>query len=259
MKPMLALALILVLGLACKVRSQDLAPAHTLDSHSQTTATLKDSIAEAIAYRPRFFSLGATAFSHDAQDVPRLERRGSTSQNSVHSQANSNNTFKPPHDPPLNADVPFRHVLYGGEAISKGMVWDEYDPRYKDMWVQKEVNSCAWCAPPMTWKHALFDKKALALWIPAVVMGVVDTEYTLSRPCIRQHTCTEGNPLLGTSRAQQYGVRMPMLAVAWLGGAWVRKGDLKYRIGGYRRWYLIPVTYIASPTIGFLVNVARFH
>jgi hypothetical protein len=254
-----ALVLTLIFGLAGNVHSQTLASAPTFESPSPSriTTPLKAAVADAIAYHPRSFAAEADALNDNSQQIPILKRRKAAPENSSESHAKP--AFKPPHDPPLDVDVPFRHVLYGGEAISKGMVWDEYDPRYKNMWVQREVNSCAWCAPPMTWKHALFDKKALPLWITAVAMGVVDTEYTLSRPCIKQHTCIEGNPLLGTSRAQQYGIRMPMIAIAWFGGAWIRKGDLKYRIGGYKRWYLIPMVYIASPTIGFLVNVSRLH
>ncbi len=125
-------------------------------------------------------------------------------------------------DPPASVDAPRRQLLYGGETIRRGMVWRADAQR--NQWVQAEVNSCEFCGKPMSWKKAAFDSKALPLWLVAVGLAVADTEYTLSRPCIQDGTCTEWNPLLGTSRAQQYGVRMPVLAVAWFATSWLRKG-----------------------------------
>jgi hypothetical protein len=158
-------------------------------------------------------------------------------------------------DPPPQVDAPKREILYGGESIRRGMVWRADSQR--NQWVQVEVNSCEWCGRPMTWKKAAFDKKALPLWLAAVGLAVADTEYTLSRPCIKEGTCTEWNPLLGKSRAQQYGVRMPALGLAWLGAAWLRKGDAHRNIGGMRHWYLFPVVYMAMPTAGLVANSIR--
>jgi hypothetical protein len=150
---------------------------------------------------------------------------------------------------------PRRTLLLGAEPIPKNMVWRP--ETHRDNWVQVEVNSCEWCGRPMTWKKAAFDKKALPFWLIAAGMAVADTEYTLSRPCMKAGTCTEWNPLLGTSRAQQYGVRMPTLALGWLGTAALRKGSLKYNIGGMRHWYLMPVIFVSMPLAGLAANTAR--
>ena len=109
----------------------------------------------------------------------------------------------------------------------------------------------------MTWKRAAFDKKALPLWLVAAGMAVADTEYTLSLPCIRAGTCTEWNPLLGKTRAQQYGVRMPVLAVAWFGTSWLRKGDNQRSIGGMRHWYAFPLAFVGMPAAGLVANSVR--
>ena len=151
--------------------------------------------------------------------------------------------------------LPRRPLLLGTEPIPRNMVWRP-DTR-RNEWVQVEVNSCEYCGRPMTWKRAAFDKKALPLWLVAAGMAVADTEYTLSRPCVQARTCTEWNPLLGRTRAQQYGVRMPVLALAWLGTSWARKGHAGYSIGGMRHWYMVPVVFVAMPAIGFAVNSTR--
>ena len=156
---------------------------------------------------------------------------------------------------PGQPNIPRRDMLRGFEPIPRNMVWRPEPGR--NNWVQVEVNSCEWCSRPMTWKKAAFDKKALPLWVAAVGMAVVDTEFTLSRPCMRARTCTEWNPLLGRTRAQQYGVRMPALAVAWMGSSWARKGHAGYNIGGMRRWYMVPVVFIAMPAVGLVANSAR--
>lgn len=159
-------------------------------------------------------------------------------------------------DPPPQVDVPRRQVLHGGEAIPRNMVWREDSQR--SGWVQVEVNSCEWCGRPMTWKQAAFDNKALPLWLVAAGLAVADTEYTLSRPCLKAGTCTEWNPMLGTTRAQQYGVRMPILAMAWLGTSWLRKGDSERNIGGWRQhWYALPVVFMSMPAAGLVANSVR--
>jgi len=93
----------------------------------------------------------------------------------------------------------------------------------------------------------------------AVGLSVADTEYTLSRPCLKNGTCTEWNPLLGTSRAQQYGVRMPALAVAWMAASWLRKGDDKKSIGGMRHWYAFPMIYMSMPAAGLTASIRWPH
>ena len=169
--------------------------------------------------------------------------------------AHAQSAFMP--DPPATVDAPKRQLLYGGEVIRRGMVWRADSQR--NQWVQVEANSCEFCGKPMSWKQAAFDNKALPMWLVAVGLSVADTEYTLSRPCIKAHTCTEWNPLLGTTRAQQYGVRMPMLALAWSASAWLRKGDKDKGIGGMRHWYMIPMIYMSMPAVGLAANAIRTY
>lgn len=166
--------------------------------------------------------------------------------------------LQPAHvDPPASADAPKRLELFGGEYIRRGMVWRADGKR--DEWVQSETNSCEFCGKPMAWKRAAFDQKALPLWLVAVGLSVADTEYTLSRPCFKNGTCTEGNPLLGTTRAQQYGVRMPVLAAAWMATSWLRKGDKERSIGGMRHWYTLPLIYMGMPAAGLAANAIRMR
>ena len=160
-----------------------------------------------------------------------------------------------PPNMPVQPNVATRPLLFGMEGISRNMVWRPDEQH--NQWVQAEVNSCELCARPMTWKRAAFDKKALPLWLLAAGMAVADTEYTLSRPCIKAGTCTEWNPLLGRTRAQQYGVRMPVLGLAWLGASWVRKGHAEYSVGGMRHWYMVPIVFVAMPAVGFVANAVR--
>ena len=160
-------------------------------------------------------------------------------------------------DPPASVDAPKRLELFGGESIRRGMVWRVDGKR--NQWVQTEANSCEFCGKPMTCKKAAFDQKALPLWLVAVGLSVADTEYTLSRPCIKNGTCTEWNPLLGATRAQQYGVRLPMLAAVWMTTAWLRKGDKEKNIGGMRHWYTFPLIYMSMPSAGLAVNAIRTH
>lgn len=158
-------------------------------------------------------------------------------------------------DPPAAVDAPKRLALFGGESIRRGMIW-RADSQH-NQWVQSEANSCEFCGKPMSWKSAAFDKKALPLWLIAVGLSVADTEYTLSRPCFKSGACTEWNPLLGQTRAQQYGVRVPALAVAWLASSWLRKGDDKRHIGGMRHWYAFPMIYMGMPAAGLAANAIR--
>lgn len=160
-------------------------------------------------------------------------------------------------DPPAAVDAPKRLTLLGGETIRRGMVWRA--DSQPNQWVQAEANSCEFCGKPMTWKQAAFDKKALPLWLITVGLSVADTEYTLSRPCFKSGDCREWNPLLGSTRAQQYGVRMPALALAWAATSWLRKGDEQKSIGGMRHWYLFPLVYMGMPAAGLAANAIRMH
>jgi hypothetical protein len=127
------------------------------------------------------------------------------------------------------------------------------------MWHLEKVNSCAWCGTPLTWKQAAFDKKASSMWILRSALVVADIEITHHLPCFQAGTCKEWNPLLGQTRLQGYSVGAGLTAAAWIGDAWLRKGDRKYRIGGYRHWWIIPAVGYAASAVGIVSNLARWH
>lgn len=62
-----------------------------------------------------------------------------------------------------------------------------------------------------TWFDAL--KNPLMLGGIAVNVGASIWDYKATRSCIANHTCTEGNPLMGKSRAQQLTVGVSLDAV----------------------------------------------
>jgi hypothetical protein len=143
--------------------------------------------------------------------------------------------------------------LTGAEPIPQGMVWV---PTGK-YWTARENNSCNWCGKPMTFRRAALDKKAIGMWATALALTAADIEVMASRRCINAGTCREGNPLLGQTRTQQYAVRFPILAGAWIGTAWLRKGNQRIHIGGMKRWWILPMLYQATSTAGVAANVAR--
>ena len=142
--------------------------------------------------------------------------------------------------------------IYPDTTIPDGMVWV---PRGK-VWHAEELNSCEWCMKPMTFKRAAFDKKMSSMWLLEVALTITDTE--LGQACIRAGRCREGNPLLGTgSRSMQYGIRLPIIAAAWMTTAWFRKGDKRYHIGGMKHWYVLPLIYHAASTLGIASGIGR--
>jgi hypothetical protein len=154
-----------------------------------------------------------------------------------------------------NFTTPVLHpaLLNGDEAIPFGMVWV---PTGK-VWSAREIGSCQWCSAPLTFRKAAFDKKALGMWGTALALTVADIEVMASRPCRTAGTCREGNPFLGQTRAQQFGLRLPVLVGAWMGTAWLRKGDKHLHIGGMKRWWLVPLIYQAASGAGVAANLAR--
>jgi hypothetical protein len=127
------------------------------------------------------------------------------------------------------------------------------------MWHVEEVNSCAWCGTPMTWGQAMFDRKASSMWALRSALFIADIEITHRMPCFRAGTCKEWNPLLGQTRLQGYSVGVGMTAFAWVADGWVRKGSRKYRIGGYRHWWIVPSVGYAASAVGIISNLARWH
>jgi hypothetical protein len=52
-------------------------------------------------------------------------------------------------------------LIFPNTPIPDGMVWV---PRGK-VWHAEELNSCAWCTKPMTFRHAVFDRKMSSMWL----------------------------------------------------------------------------------------------
>lgn len=108
------------------------------------------------------------------------------------------------------------------------------------MWHVESANSCAWCAPPMSYKAAAFDKPSVIWWTTRVALTIADIEITHRLKCFQAGTCKEANPLLGQTRAQAYAVSMPLAGLMWWGTAYLRKGDVDRRVGGWKYWRLVP-------------------
>jgi hypothetical protein len=129
----------------------------------------------------------------------------------------------------------------------------------KRVWEVRPLNSCAWCGTPMTWKHAMFDRRSSAMWILATALEVTDVELAHRSPCFVAHTCREGNPLLGQTRGQAYGVIAALDVFELVGQGDVRRGDTRYHIGGWRYWWIFPTMRYAQSGIGIVSTLARWH
>jgi hypothetical protein len=162
--------------------------------------------------------------------------------------------------PPPSENVMERPWLQGGEAITPGMVWAPYKHRGDGTWWrQREIGSCTDCLAPMSFKRALFNKKILTLLALDVAANVADTESTLRKPCIAAHTCREINPIMGNTRAQQYGIKFSITGVTWLCAAYLRKGDAGKHIGGDKRYWWTFVASIALHGTAATLNTARHN
>jgi len=106
-------------------------------------------------------------------------------------------------------------------------------------------------------RRAAFDKRSTAMWLGAIALSVASTELALSRPCFQAGTCREVNPLLGNSRAQHYGVKLPVIALAWWGTAYLRAGDEKKNIGGMRDWWLLPLVYQVGAGVSIIHDLGK--
>jgi len=73
-----------------------------------------------------------------------------------------------------------------------------------------------------TWFDAL--KNPLMLGGIAVNLGADIWDYKATRACIAAHTCIEGNPLMGQSRAQQLGVGIGLDALLYYVAVWLKQG-----------------------------------
>jgi hypothetical protein len=56
------------------------------------------------------------------------------------------------------------------------------------------------------------------LFVGSVIADIEGTQH-----CVHDHTCRESNPILGQSRAQQYGVGIPLAATGFLCATYLRR------------------------------------
>jgi hypothetical protein len=167
----------------------------------------------------------------------------------IHAQDMPRRTDAPTTNDPTASIAP--HMLWQravdmNTPIPDGMVWVPRDhDRY---WHAEELNSCEFCAKPITFKQAALDKKMSSMWLLEAALTVADIE--LQQGCLKAGRCKVGNPLLGSgSRSWQYSIRLPIITGAWMGTAWLRKGDKSRHIGGMRHWYLFPILYQTAATL----------
>lgn len=143
--------------------------------------------------------------------------------------------------------------------VPDGLVLDDVKEDGKRVWQAKKVGTCNWCGEPMTVRHAMFDKRASSMWILRTALMVTDIELSHHSPCFIAHTCKEGNPLLGQTRAQAYAVTMALDGLTWYGDGWMRAGSKKYRVGGLKLWWIVPLIGEAGSTVGIVSTLARWH
>ena len=103
----------------------------------------------------------------------------------------------------------------------------------------------------------MFDKPAVRLWALRTALAITDIEVTHRSPCFVAGTCREGNPLLGQTRAQAYGVSGSIIFGSWALTSYLRKGDTHTRMGGMKWWYAIPLAHSAVSVAGIVANLAR--
>ena len=145
-----------------------------------------------------------------------------------------------------------RETIDMGTPIPDGMVWTV---EHK-LWFAREINSCDRCGKPMTFAQAAFDRKSTTTWGAAFALGTAAAVVAARRPCVQQLTCKEffGRPTIGKGIAFQ----APVLVASWLGTAYLRKGSVRYHIGGQRRWWIVPMIYQTLSGAFMAANLARF-
>jgi hypothetical protein len=101
--------------------------------------------------------------------------------------------------------------------------------------------------PVATTGQAARQPSMVALEGLLLAATVVDIEGT--QHCIHNHTCREANPLLGKSRARQYGISMPLATVALISAAKARR-DGHGNIAAFFIWSAA-VVHVAFGVKGF--------
>jgi len=151
-------------------------------------------------------------------------------------------------------------LVHAGDAtMPEGLVLVPRKDDHRLTWHVERLNSCEWCTEPMTLRHAAFDKKASSLWIAHSMLFVADIETTHNAPCFQQHWCREINPLMGQSRAQAYAVGGALVAIGWLASAELRHGDPKWRVGGFKHWWIFNAASDALSTADIAHNLAMWN
>jgi hypothetical protein len=150
---------------------------------------------------------------------------------------------------------PFVKALIDPDTpIPDGMVWHVEH----DWWVARKVNSCALCAPPMTFEHAAFDRKSLGMWGLTFALQTAGSAIRERRSCFRELTCQTGNPILAmTSFKEQMSITVPMTFAEWMITAYSRTGKVDYHIGGFKQWWIFPMVFQGLATGGIIADVVR--
>jgi hypothetical protein len=237
--------------------------------------TINASLLVFVALTLGFFLLVTTVHAQDlparpeAQDEDDLLNSDSTlsatQQQFTPDTPNSNAVFSKVNAHPLpDKPQPFARE---GQWIPAGPDWPQFSDdlvvvaRKNDgrmTWHVEKVNSCVWCGAPMTWKQSMFDRKSSSMWALHSALFVADIEITHHMPCFKAGTCRD-NPILGQSRLQAYSVGAGLNAIAWISEAYTRKGDRKWRVGGYRHWWIVPTAGDVFSVIGIITSLASWH
>jgi hypothetical protein len=126
-------------------------------------------------------------------------------------------------------------------------------------WHVERLDSCVDCGAPLTFKQAMFDKHGSSMWGARVALMATDIELMYHMPCFESGTCRNLNPLLGHTRVQSYAVGEGLVVAAWILTAELRKGNVKYRIGSYKRWWIFPLIGDATSATGIILDLANWH
>ena len=80
--------------------------------------------------------------------------------------------------------------------------------------------------------------------------GAIIADVEITQQCIADHTCSEGNPLMPSSRARAYGVAMGFVLIEGIAAH-------KIRNTGSNAWWICPVMGVSAHSIGIGVTVTR--
>ena|SRR6266853_568352 len=161
---------------------------------------------------------------------------------------------------PITYGLLVRERIDANSYIPEGMVW------YRDRgaWFARDQGSCGMCGKPMTFRQAVFDKKATAMWGLAISLQIVNAR--LNNICLRKGACGEGIPFLGRasfilgsgSFNKQMSIKVPLTVLSWVLTAKTRSGNRALHVGGWKDWWIVPVINQAASTTAIIAN-SRFR